>query len=76
MAQKQSLKSAERKLYWAQCRVKNLESYLDRIPPSEFDSVMRQLDAALDEVEAAGLECIQARYTEGLADFRGVEKKL
>lgn len=60
----QELQKAERRRYRAACRVRCLESSLDRINPTEFDQVMDQLEAALVEAQAAGAEVIrlQAKY--------------
>lgn len=55
----QELQDAERRRYRAACRVRCLESSLDRIDPGEFDQVMDQLEAALVEVHMAGAEVIR-----------------
>lgn len=52
----QELQEAERRRYRAACRVRCLESSLDRINPAEFDQVMNQLEAAIVEVQVAGTE--------------------
>lgn len=52
----QELQEAERRRYRAACRVRCLESSLDRIDPGEFDQVMDQLEAS-----AAGYEVIRLR---------------
>lgn len=65
----QELQEAERRRYRAACRVRCLESSLDRINPAEFDQVMDQLEAALVEVHTAGAEVIrlQVKYAAGPA---------
>ena len=55
----QELQEAEQRRDRAACRVRCLESSLDRIDPDEFDQVMDQLGAALVEVQAAGAEVIR-----------------
>lgn len=52
----QELQEAERRRYRAACRVRCLESSLDRINPAEFDQVMDQLEAAIMEVQMAANE--------------------
>lgn len=58
------LQDAERRRYRAACRVRCLESSLDRIDPGEFDQIMDQLEAAIVEVQTAGAEAIrlQVKY--------------
>ena len=57
----QELQEAERRRYRAACRVRCLESSLDRIDPGEFDQVMDQLESSKLEASAAGYEVIRLR---------------
>ena len=56
------LQEAERRRYRAACRVRMLESQLDRIGPNEFDQLMDQIEAAQTEVYEAGLEVIDRKW--------------
>lgn len=58
------LQDAERRRYRAECRVRCLESSLDRIDPNEFDWVMDQLEAAIVEVQAAAQEAYRLQLAQ------------
>lgn len=52
----EKIAALERRRYRAECKVRCLEANLARIDPREFDLLMDQLEAAQDEVKAAGRE--------------------
>ena len=58
----EQLKEAEARRYRAACRVRMLESMLDRIGPEEFDSVMKRLEDAHREVQEAGAEVLRLKH--------------
>lgn len=57
----QERKDAEARLYRAACRLRCLESSLDRTDPEDFDDLMVQIEKAVEEVSAAGQECTKLR---------------
>lgn len=50
----EELKELNRVHYRASCRVRNLESYIERVDPDEFYSVMSELEKAREEAYATG----------------------
>lgn len=50
----EELKETERRRYRAECRLRCLTAALDRVDPTEFDSIMAQIEATREELYAAG----------------------
>lgn len=55
------LQEAEKRRFRAECKLRCLESNLDRISPAEFDALMDQIEATQEELYAAGQAVIRAR---------------
>lgn len=53
---------AERRRYRAECMVRCLESSLDRTLPQDFDNIMRDLEAAHDELYKAAMATLDLRW--------------
>lgn len=58
----EQLKEAEARRYRAACRIRLLESMLDRIGPEDFDGVMKQLEEAHREAQEAGAEADRLKW--------------
>lgn len=56
----EELKELSRAHYRAVCRMKNLEAYIERVSPHEFDTVMDELERAREEVLTLALSFEQA----------------
>lgn len=55
------LKEMHRVYYRALCRMKNLEAYIERVTPYEFDAVMDELEQAQKQVQALAIQFEKAR---------------
>ena len=56
------LKRANNRRMRAVYRLQNLQNYIKRADPAEFDSVMEQLEAAYDEVHDSAMEFLELNY--------------
>lgn len=57
----QEVKDAELRLYRAKCKLRCLESALDRTDLADFDVLMGQIEAARNEMQTAAKERIKLR---------------
>lgn len=65
----EELKELNRAHYRACCRARNLESYIERVSPDEFYSVMAELEKAREEVYATGKAFETAEQKWAFADI-------
>ncbi|MGM9593140.1 MAG: hypothetical protein ACI3U8_02185 [Candidatus Onthomonas sp.] len=68
-ALREALEEAEQQRYRAVCKVRCLESSLDRIEYERFDEIMSKLEEARAEVRQAGYRCMGLRWQEANASF-------
>lgn len=68
-ALRKALEEAERQRYRAVCKVRCLESGLDRIEYEQFDEVMAMLEEAKAELQRLGSLCFDIRYRMAVARF-------
>lgn len=66
----EELKDLSRRHYRLVCRVRNLESAIDRVSPAEFDGVMDQLEAARAEMFKVASAFLTAKWKWDAEDLR------
>lgn len=72
----EELKELNRAHYRACCRVRNLESYIERVDPDDFYSVMAELERAREEVYATAIAFGIAKHKWTSADIqKNTEKR-
>ena len=63
------VKALSRAHYRAVCRMKNLEAYIERVSPYEFDAVMDVLEQAHEQVQALAIQFEKARWAWEWRDY-------
>lgn len=66
----EEIKVLYRSRYRAVCRMKNLEAYIERVTPREFDAVMDELENAREEVQTISMQFRKASKDYYMARFK------